>query len=350
MVGVFATGAFLVPMPVQASPSALAATPSVADFTTLVRALQSEESFKIRLQAAVFLGRSGEENALEPLVEALNNDNHYAVRAACAMALANLDQPRAVAHLLKRLAIDPKSYVRQEAKRALGKFEMSQALPYAVASFASDNARVRKVVINFLALQTNSEAEAVLILAVGDEKEVFIAAREALDGRGVEDAVALLRQASKHDDFKVRKGAIVLLEHFRSPEAAQVVLEVFQRDIEVESVRRASKDALRKMRAQLPLSEIVRRATDSSKKHRRATAIKTLGIIGGEEARKVIQRALRDGDTYIVGTAVMAAGELADIKMLPALEKLEKDPAKQRIGHLLRYTIKRLRQLELNTR
>ena len=55
-------------------------------------------------------------------------------------------------------------------------------------------------------------------------------------------------------------------------------------------------------------------------------------------------RFIADQDVYLRGTAVMAMAELGDPKVVPSLEKLEADPANQRILHLVRHTLKQLRK------
>ena len=69
-------------------------------YEQLVSALKNADAFKVRLQAAVVLGRAGGAKAVEPLVGALD-DPEVAVRAASAMALGNLADLRAVTPLVR---------------------------------------------------------------------------------------------------------------------------------------------------------------------------------------------------------------------------------------------------------
>ncbi|HET6347287.1 MAG TPA: HEAT repeat domain-containing protein, partial [Myxococcota bacterium] len=53
----------------------------------LIEALERDDSYKVRLQATVLLGKSKDPRAVEPLLTALNVDAHPTVRAAAATAL-----------------------------------------------------------------------------------------------------------------------------------------------------------------------------------------------------------------------------------------------------------------------
>ncbi|HSI03205.1 MAG TPA: HEAT repeat domain-containing protein, partial [Myxococcota bacterium] len=52
----------------------------------LIDALSHDDAFKVRLQAAVLLGRSNDDRAAPALISALASDAHYTVRAASATA------------------------------------------------------------------------------------------------------------------------------------------------------------------------------------------------------------------------------------------------------------------------
>ena len=61
----------------------------------------------------------------------------------------------------------------------------------------------------------------------------------------------------------------------------------------------------------------------------RAKALKLLGVIGGNDAEKVLIDALSDQDVYLRGTAVMAMAELGTANVIPSLEKLEAEAGVQ---------------------
>lgn len=82
-----------------------------------VRQLAGEKDFRLRVQAALQLGKSNDGRALKPLYKALG-DPSAAVRAAAAAALQNLSDPVAVPELQKRNG-DDNAAVRRAVASAL---------------------------------------------------------------------------------------------------------------------------------------------------------------------------------------------------------------------------------------
>lgn len=326
------------------------ATDSTRDayLSRLIDALSHDESFKVRLQAAVLLGRSKDSRAVEPLLQALGNDADYTVRAAAATALGHLGELRAVAPLLSHLAADSDAFVRSEAAAALAQFPRASALPYVMAAYAAEDPAVRKQVIQFIAVEPVPSAEGVLIRALGDTPDVMAVTAGLLAKMSTDDALRILLAAVQHRDPDVRRGAVTVLHAMGSREATTLILEVYERDIEVDEVRDATRLALRDLRRFLPMPQILAEA-GAADKHVRARALKLLGVLGGETAQQSLTQALAADDTYIRGTAVMALRDLGNPEVIPVLEKLAEDPANQRILHLIRHTLKQLRKRRDNS-
>ncbi len=76
--------------------------------------LRDAQDFRVRVQAALELGRSGERAALEPLLEALD-DSNASVRAAAAAALAKLGDANAVPTLEKHRDDESRAVAREVA-------------------------------------------------------------------------------------------------------------------------------------------------------------------------------------------------------------------------------------------
>lgn len=311
--------------------------------TRLVQALEGDDSYKVRLQAAALLGRSGESQAVEPLVKALRKDPHYTVRAASAMALANLDYYEGVAEVLRALATDPEEFVREEAARALHKYNREEALPFVVAAYQSEDPRVRKVVVTYLAEESAATSEVILVRALGDNSDVVDVARGAIAKMDQQRRMRLLEDAVEHREAPVRRGAVDALRQLRNRQSAQIILKVFERDMEMPEVRDAARVALRDLRELLPLKEIVKDARSHADKYVRARALKLLGVVGGSDAQEALVETLSDQEIYIRGTAVLALRELGQPEAIPALEKLLRDPANQRIAPYVRGAVRHLR-------
>lgn len=105
---------------------AVAAVVPSAYVRALASALQDDTSYRLRLQAAVLLGRTGETQACAPLVQALESDPHLVVRAGAAMALGALRDLASIVPLCEQAARDPESLVRAEALHALDHFSASE--------------------------------------------------------------------------------------------------------------------------------------------------------------------------------------------------------------------------------
>jgi HEAT repeat protein len=97
---------------------AQAASPSVSE---LADRLKHGEDFRVRLQAALELGKSADPDALDPLVSALNDPN-ASVRTAAVAALQELGDPDAVP-ALKLHRLDKSELVRRQVKTTLATFE-----------------------------------------------------------------------------------------------------------------------------------------------------------------------------------------------------------------------------------
>lgn len=103
--------------------TALATPPKL---TELALRLKDTSDFRVRVQAALQLGKAADERALEPLVAALDDPNE-SVRAAAAAALKHLGDARAIEPLKDR-RLDRSKAVREQIRDslvALGKVEAS---------------------------------------------------------------------------------------------------------------------------------------------------------------------------------------------------------------------------------
>ena len=315
----------------------------------LVDALADDESYKVRLQAAVLIGGQDQERlsestfklAVQGLIGASKADPHYTVRAAALLAIANTQAEWGIAHILKQYAADPDDYVRQQALRALTKYERAAAIPYVVALYGEPDVRIRREVVRYLAAGLEFGVENVLMRALGDVAQVADVAQEAIRSMPADKTTAFLKNALEHKEPSVRRNAVDLLGFMDNEEAAKLVLSVYERDIEADEVRQATRYALRNLKAFLPIAEIIENVA-SEDKHTRAKSLRLLGVIGEIKALKHLREALNDRDVYIRGTAVMALGELGEASVIKELKTLEEDPANQRILHLIRHTLKKL--------
>ena len=84
----------------------------------LTRALMQDSSYKVRVQAALVLGKLGDKRAVPALVQALRDENET-VRGVAATSLGRLGDRSAASALMVASTNDPSDFVRAQAKKAL---------------------------------------------------------------------------------------------------------------------------------------------------------------------------------------------------------------------------------------
>jgi hypothetical protein len=84
-----------------------------------VLALRGDGSFKVRVQAAIVLGKLRDRRAVPALMQALAKDSNVAVRAAAAASLGVLGDKKAEDALATAASADGESAVRNAARKAL---------------------------------------------------------------------------------------------------------------------------------------------------------------------------------------------------------------------------------------
>ncbi len=105
----------------------LSATPAFADkIDDLAHALTQDPSYKVRVQAALVLGKLGDKRAVQSLVFALRNDTEESVRGVAATSLGRLGD-KSAANALLQATNDPSEFVRAQAKKALELVSSAQA-------------------------------------------------------------------------------------------------------------------------------------------------------------------------------------------------------------------------------
>jgi len=111
---------------------ASAALPSVND---LVERLRRSEDFRVRVQAALELGKTADPEALDPLLGALDDPN-ASVRTAAVRALEQLGDPQAVPSV-KAKRSDPSESVRKQVAATLSVFENGTPPPRLLVKIGS---------------------------------------------------------------------------------------------------------------------------------------------------------------------------------------------------------------------
>jgi hypothetical protein len=101
------------------------------DSTAALQDLDSSPDFRIRVSAALLLGRTRPPGAREALEHALASDPHSAVRAASAEALAALGDPAALPALEQRLSSEASSNVKAQIRVSVAQLRAGTTAPQA---------------------------------------------------------------------------------------------------------------------------------------------------------------------------------------------------------------------------
>jgi len=89
----------------------------------VVKRLLNNKSYKVRLQAAIYLAKLREPKTLKAMMTCVAKDSHYLVRAFCAAGLGRLGNRKAI-KVLKKAVKDKNAFVRRRAKQAIEKIEI----------------------------------------------------------------------------------------------------------------------------------------------------------------------------------------------------------------------------------
>lgn len=97
--------------------------PALARNPSLTDRLLHHPSYKVRLQAAIYLAKLREPKTLRALVTCMKREPHYLVKAFCAAALGRIGNRTALPVLRKALRAENK-FVRKRVKRAIELIEI----------------------------------------------------------------------------------------------------------------------------------------------------------------------------------------------------------------------------------
>jgi len=304
-----------------------------------------ESSFKVRIKAAVMLGRIADQRSVEPLVGALSDDN-YVVRGAAARALGNLGYPLAVGAMdrLLKLADDEEPFVRREAVRTLEKLAGPQSLDILLAALSDSSSRVRLAAVHVLALMKLPGARRAVVAAMGDEdEEVKAEAFVAIKGLGRSELKTLMAEALRRNDrYQVQVAAARLVGELRLTGLLGELADLLVRDDVVPAVKREAREALAAMKEVIDVARL-KTQVDSGDRALRDRAIKLLGIQGGTEAVESLLALLKNDDPFVRRRAVIALGDAGDPRAIPALEFLQSKENDTRLIEQIKRTLRRLR-------
>jgi HEAT repeat protein len=308
----------------------------------MIDQLRDDDRWSMRLEAAAYLGRTGDIRVRKPLIRALA-DTHYGVRAAAIRALTKLQDPRAIKDLIDRFG-DDEPFVASEARQSVELFDVDVARPYLVRALKRHiDPRVRLGAAELLAADGDSSATRALLEAIGDEDEVGKFAVETIRQMPRERAIALFLIALQQEDYGVQVAAIRALVELDTALAADPLIDLLAS--EVPEVTIAATQGLRTLAKHVDKNKWLVLAKRAGSRFERARALKVLGVIGGEEAANLLLAALDDPDVLVRGAAVNGIASLGDLRAIEKLTEMKKNEDNGRIISLVRTTLLNLRRL-----
>ncbi len=305
----------------------------------------SDDSFKVRLKAAVMLGRLADNRAVQPLLRAMRDDS-YVVRGAAARALGNLGYPlaaEAVETLLDGVE-DEEQFVRQEVSHALERLAGPESLDSFIAALSHQRPAVRLTAVRVLARLEDDLARSALIAALGDEdEEVRAEVTMFVKGLGSQEMGQWLGKAlERQDNFAAQLAAAHLAGEMKLSSLLDPLAALLVRDDVVPAVRQEARQALRNMREFID----PKRALDqlaSTNTAERDRAINLLGIQGGPEAVDALLGMLKSEEPFLLRRVVAALGDSGDARAIPALEFLLQKTEDRRLREQIERTLRALK-------
>ena len=299
--------------------------------------LANADAFKVRMEAALILGRRGDAaDDLGVLRQAMRSDPSNLVRGAAALAIGHLGSPRGVESLLGALE-DDDAFVRDAATRAVKDLAGPRAIPYLEEATHHDNPRVRRVAVKALGGIQRPEARRALVEFLGDpDPGVRSAVAKVLGTWPREQAVRLLLAALSDPGYRVRAEAATLAEHFPDPRFIGPLADRLAAPLEAPEVQMAAARSLTALRPLLDVEDLVKHEQGLVDRDARAKAILLLGFAGGARAVSVLEHVLKDPDVGLRGYAAMSLGRCGDTRVVPVLMGMQKDPKNKRILGVIR--------------
>ncbi|HEX3344569.1 MAG TPA: HEAT repeat domain-containing protein [Polyangiaceae bacterium] len=213
---------------VLAGLAACAATPRLAlgqDAAGAIRDLTDSSDFRVRVSAALYLGRTHPPGAREALEHSLG-DAHPAVRVAAATALGSLGDPSAIPAMARREGAEPSASVKAQLQSSIDQLRRAAVTGDPAGADPHKLAPNVRYVVRLGAMRNPSGVRGEDLRRV-----LLVAARSrarALHGTAIVDAdAALLAQATeRHLPVLTLDGSVMQLTEARVEGSVQVQARV----------------------------------------------------------------------------------------------------------------------------
>jgi HEAT repeat protein len=298
----------------------------------LAATLASDPSFKVRLKAAIFLGRAGDKQAVAPLMLAMEEDPNSAVRAAAAQSLGGLGFEAAIPSLIAAAATDGDPLVRGEARHALNRLPHSVLSAETLLTSRGDR-RIRAVAATLL----RPEDEDIVLIALADEAAVRAATLQRVATWPSEPRRAVADRALQSLYVNVRVAGAELLAQGGGADAANRLVQILLDPATPPPLARAAQSILPRLQSVLDMRSWRARALAGD-----TGAIQLLAVCGDEQARTILQGLLHGPDPA-ASAAARAMAEMGDPSAIAAIERRLTQPLSAELQIQLQIALQRLK-------
>jgi len=295
---------------------------SVDQFSLLADRLHASSSYKVRLQAALLLGVAGGADAEPLLVTAMQRDSEEPVRAAAALALGETQDERALEPLVGALA-DEDSFLRSQAEKGLA--ELAQSISDGPSKLWTRLARTPGVaqerglaVLGTLGVAGVAGLCAAAAVGGDDAKG---AARAELSRMPPEQLAAGLRATLRRKDPDASPLAAAMLGDLGTPTSLPLLADAMSDATQPIAVQAQARSALVRLSGTIdPTAEERRFESDDPQERLRAVIL--MSIKGGQPAEGLCLRALQDSNLRVQAAAASALADLGTERALPQIKSL----------------------------
>jgi len=292
-----------------------------ADWVTAKAFMQALESDvpELRMAAANGLGRLDQADSVPKLAERFE-DSDPRVRARAARSAGKIGDSRATTPL-ESLLTDPKGVVRREAAEALGNIGNRQALQTLLPMYEDDNKQVRRIAVGAFGNVENDRPVDYLVEALSDESP-------AVRRTAVYSLIELLSNVPTDRSHDIRDTVVEKLSNTDDQSVVIPLVEILEESTQP-AQRRNTAWLLGRVAGQQERSRVIDALVDAlsdDEQMLRQFAATSLAELGGED-NKVERRLLKlvedDGvDPQITGQAIFTLGKVGGERSRKVLDKV----------------------------
>ena len=222
---------------------------------------------------------------------ALADEEPY-VRAAALRGLSEYEEPDLISALIDFLLIDPDAEVRREAAIALGRYALAAELD----KLSPANARA----IRNALIESAEDTE--------EDERVRARAIEALGAMSGEDTENLIESLYEEESLWLKVGAVDAMG--RSCDSVWLPIILRESDHPAPEMRHAAAFAAGEIGEEEAVPQLRRMALEDPDREVQLAAIRSLGVIGGPQARVALQGVLYEGDDALQEAIEEAMAEI----------------------------------------